>query len=155
MLTMKTKYALKALAMLANAPPGEPLLIATIAEQEDIPLKFLQLILRELRQHGVLRSRKGRGGGYLLGKPADSVTLASLIRILDGPMAPVPCLSKTAYQRCDGCTDEATCGVRLILREAHEATLRVLDTRTLADLARMTKSAEELGQKDPGLRYAI
>lgn len=155
MLTMKTKYALKALAMLANAPPGEPLLIATIAEQEDIPLKFLQLILRELRQHGVLRSRKGRGGGYLLAKAPESVALSSLIRILDGPMAPVPCLSKTAYQRCEGCTDEATCGVRLILREAHEATLRVLDTRTLADLARMTRNAVEDLSNEPGIRYAI
>lgn len=153
MLTMKTKYALKALAMLANAPAGEPLLIATIAEQEDIPLKFLQLILRELRQHGVLRSRKGRGGGYYLGKPADSIQLSALIRILDGPMAPVPCLSKTAYQRCEGCQDEATCGVRLILREAHEATLRVLETRTLADLARMTRGIVE--QNTGTVRYSI
>lgn len=142
MLTMKTKYALKALAVLANANAGEPLLIATIAEQEDIPLKFLQLILRELRQHGVLRSRKGRGGGYFLGKPAESIHLSALIRILDGPMAPVPCLSKTAYQRCEGCRDEATCGVRLILREAHEAMLRVLDNRTLADLANITRNIE-------------
>lgn len=100
MLTMKTKYALKALALLANATEGEPVLIATIAEREDIPLKFLQLILRELRQHGVLRSRKGPGGGYFLNKPAESLSLSALIRILDGPIAPVPCLSKTAYQRC-------------------------------------------------------
>lgn len=154
MLTMKTKYALKALAMLANAEDGQPLLIAAIAEQEDIPLKFLQLILRELRQHGILRSRKGRGGGYLLGKPAEAISLSALIRILDGPLAPVPCLSKTAYQRCEGCKDESTCGVRLILREAHEATLRVLETRSLADLARMTKSAET-EQRPESLRYAI
>lgn len=140
MLTMKTKYALKALAVLANAPEGEPVLIATIADQEDIPLKFLQLILRELRQHGVLSSRKGRGGGYSLAKPASSISLSSLIRILDGPIAPVPCLSKTAYRRCEGCKDEATCGVRMILREAYEATLKVLETRTLADLARMARS---------------
>lgn len=141
MLTMKTKYALKALATLANSPQGEPVLIATIAEQEGIPLKFLQLILRELRQHGVLQSRKGRGGGYSLAKPADKISLSSLIRILDGPIAPLPCLSKTAYRRCEGCKDEATCGIRLILREGHEATLRVLETRTLADLARLTRSA--------------
>lgn len=140
MLTMKTKYALKALAVLANAPEGEPVLIATIADQEDIPLKFLQLILRELRQHGVLSSRKGRGGGYSLAKPASSISLSSLIRILDGPIAPVPCLSKTAYRRCEGCKDEAACGVRMILREAYEATLKVLETRTLADLARMARS---------------
>lgn len=141
MLTMKTKYALKALAVLANASEGEPVLIATIADQEDIPLKFLQLILRELRQHGVLGSRKGRGGGYYLAKPADTIPLSSLIRILDGPIAPVPCLSKTAYRRCEGCKEEATCSVRLILREAYEATLKVLETRTLADLARMARDA--------------
>lgn len=142
MLTMKTKYALKALALLANATEGEPVLIATIAEREDIPLKFLQLILRELRQHGVLRSRKGPGGGYFLNKPAESLSLSALIRILDGPIAPVPCLSKTAYQRCEGCRSEETCGIRLVLRDVHEATLRVLDTTTLADLARMTRNAE-------------
>jgi len=153
MLTMKTKYALKALAMLANANEGEPMLIATIAEHEDIPLKFLQLILRELRQHGVLRSRKGRGGGYYLGKPADLIQLSALIRILDGPMAPVPCLSKTAYQRCEGCKDEATCGIRLILREAHEAMVRVLETRTLADLARMTRTVAV--DKPEDQRYSI
>lgn len=152
MLTMKTKYALKALAMLANEPAGEPLLIATIAEKEDIPLKFLQLILRELRQHGVLRSRKGRGGGYYLGKSPESISLSALIRILDGPLAPVPCLSKTAYQRCEGCKDESTCGVRLILREAHDATVRVLENRTLADLARATRTAEG---ESAALSYSI
>lgn len=143
MLTMKTKYALKALALLANAHDGEPLLIADIAKSEDIPLKFLQAILRELRQHGVLRSRKGRGGGYYLAKAPQSITLSSLLRILDGPIAPVPCLSRTAYARCEGCRSEATCGVRLILREAHEATLRVLESQTLSDLARLTRDAEE------------
>lgn len=153
MLTMKTKYALKALALLANATEGEPVLIATIAEREDIPLKFLQLILRELRQHGVLRSRKGPGGGYFLNKPAESLSLSALIRILDGPIAPVPCLSKTAYQRCEGCRSEETCGIRLVLRDVHEATLRVLDTTTLADLARMTRSAESA--TSALLRYSI
>lgn len=153
MLTMKTKYALKALAVLANAEEGEPVLIADIAEKEDIPLKFLQLILRELRQHGMLRSRKGRGGGYYLAKPAQSITLTSLIRILDGPMAPVPCLSRTAYQRCEGCRSESACGLRLILREAHDATLRVLESRTLADLARMTRAAES--QPDIDGHYSI
>lgn len=154
MLTMKTKYALKALAVLANAPPGEPVLIAHISEQEDIPLKFLQLILRELKQHGVLQSRKGRGGGYALARPANKISLSSLIRILDGPIAPVPCLSKTAYRRCDGCKDENTCGVRLIMREAHEATLRVLEVRTLADLAHMTRGTAD-GLAQASGRYSI
>jgi Rrf2 family protein len=153
MLTMKTKYALKALAQLAAGAEGEPLLIAEIAEREDIPLKFLQLILRELKQHGILRSRKGRGGGYLLARAPESVSLATVIRVLDGPTAPVPCLSKTAYHRCEGCRDETTCGIRLVLRDVHEATLRVLEHTTVADLARLSRLA---GSKQPlQLRYSI
>lgn len=135
MLTMKTKYALKALAQLAAAPPGEPMLIADIAASDEIPLKFLQLILRELKQHGVLYSKKGRGGGYLLARKPSEVTIASVLRIMDGPIAPVPCLSKTAYHRCEGCADESRCAVRLVLKDMHEATLRVLERTTLAELA--------------------
>lgn len=136
MLTMKTKYALKALAQLVAMPPGEPALISDLAARDEIPLKFLQLILRELKQHGVLRSRKGRGGGYLLARPAADVPLALILRIMDGPIAPVPCLSKTAYHRCEGCKDEASCTIRLILKDMHDATLRVLEHTTLADLGR-------------------
>jgi Rrf2 family protein len=106
---MKAKYALKALACLANAKEGEPLLIADIAESEGIPKKILEAILAELKQHGLLRSRKGRGGGYFLAKPPEQVTVAAVLRVIDGPIAPVPCLSRTAYRRCDGCRDEATC----------------------------------------------
>jgi Rrf2 family protein len=142
MLTMKTKYALKALAQLVALPPGEPTLIADIASRDDIPLKFLQLILRELKQHGILRSRKGPGGGYFLAVAPRDVTLATVIRMMDGPIAPVPCLSRSSYQRCEGCKDEATCGVRLILRDMHEATLRVLENTTLADLARFGSDPE-------------
>ena len=111
MLTMKTKYALKALALLATVDQAEPMLISDIAEREGIPKKFLELILRELKQHGILDSRKGRGGGYLLRRRPEDINLASIIRILDGPLAPVPCLSQTAYRRCEGCEDERTCGI--------------------------------------------
>src|SRR5262245_36694392 len=111
MLTAKTKYALKALSYLAQAEPGTPVLIADIAEQEELPKKFLELILRELKQHGVVDSRKGRGGGYTLRRRPQDITLASIIRILDGPIAPLPCLSQTAYRKCDECRDERTCGL--------------------------------------------
>ena len=151
MLTMKTKYALKALGQLASAPPGAPMLIADIAEREEIPKKFLEAILAELKQHGILRSRKGRGGGYYLAKSPDTITLASIIRVLDGPLAPVPCLSRTAYQRCEGCKDEATCGIRLVLREAHAASVKVLESTTLADMVQRTESAAPR----PVLRYSI
>jgi Rrf2 family protein len=133
---MKTQYALKALSLLARAEPGKPLLIADMAERERLPKKFLELILRELRQHGILDSKKGRGGGYLLRRNPEEITLAQIIRILDGPIAPVPCLSQTAYRRCDGCVDERTCGLRVVLKELYEANLRVLERTTLADVAR-------------------
>jgi len=152
MITMKAKYAIKALARLALAPSGEPVLIADIAEAESIPKKFLEAILAELKQHGVVHSRKGRGGGYLLSKSPESITLASILRVLDGPIAPVPCLSKTAYRRCDGCFDEATCAVRIVLREAYAASVEVLERTTLADVAKNTSS---LTHEAPVARYSI
>jgi Rrf2 family protein len=100
-----------------------------------------------------LRSRKGRGGGYLLARPADTVSLATVIRVLDGPIAPVPCLSKTAYHRCDGCQDENTCSIRLVLKDAHEATLRVMERTTLADLGRLSQLVA--GKQPLPLRYTI
>ena len=151
LITMKTKYALKALALLASGPTGEPMLIADIAEREDIPKKFLEAILAELKQHGFVRSRKGRGGGYLLARSPDTITLASIVRVLDGPIAPVPCLSRTAYRRCEGCKDEATCGVRLALREAHAASVAVLEGTTLQDMVTRQKTASS----PTSLRYSI
>jgi len=153
MITMKAKYAIKALARLAVATPGEPILIADIAEQEEIPKKFLEAILAELKQHGFVRSRKGRGGGYLLAKTPEAITLASILRALDGPIAPVPCLSRTAYRRCDGCKDEATCSVRTVLRSAYAASVEVLEQTTLADVAH---NSEELNKRSAvALRYSI
>lgn len=153
MITMKTKYALKALAYLAKAPPEEPVLIADIAQAEDIPRKFLELILVELKQHGVVHSRKGRGGGYLLSVPPEKITLAALMRLLDGPIAPVPCLSRTAYRRCEGCRDESTCGVRLVLQDLYEASVKILEGTTIADLV---KRADLVSQEGPPvLRYFI
>lgn len=146
---MKTKYALRALAVLANAEPGSPVLIGDIAESEGIPLKFLQLILRELRQHGLLRSRKGRGGGYALARAASEISIASLLRIVDGPIAPVPCLSKTQYARCEGCRPEEQCGIRLMLQSVHEGTVRMYERMTLADLASLTRQAEAGRPQNP------
>jgi Rrf2 family protein len=153
MITMKAKYAIKALARLALAPTGEPVLIADIAEAEAIPKKFLEAILAELKQHGIVHSRKGRGGGYLLSKKPETISLAAILRVLDGPIAPVPCLSRTAYRRCDGCSDEATCSVRLVLREAYAASVEVLERTTLADVA---KNASLLAAHEIiPLRYSI
>jgi Rrf2 family protein len=154
MLTMKAKYALMALGHLAAAPRDEPVLISDIAEQEGIPRKFLELILRELKQHGILDSRKGRGGGYLLRLEPENVTLAQIIRIVDGPIAPVPCLSQTAYRRCKECKDETTCSVRLVLRDLHLASLRVLEGTTLASLAAQVRGAR-VGGVSEVVRFTI
>jgi Rrf2 family protein len=153
MITMKTKYALKALAYLATAPPEAPVLIAEISEKEGIPKKFLELILAELKQHGFVRSRKGRGGGYFLAAEPQKIPIAGIIRVLDGPIAPVPCLSRTSYQPCDGCKDEATCGVRLVLQDLYEASVRILESTSLADLVKKVETASKEGP--PLLRYFI
>jgi len=152
MITMKTRYALKALTQLALAGRGTVVLIADLAEREGIPQKFLEAILRELKQDGLLMSRKGRGGGYALNQDPKSISLAKVIRALEGPLAPVPCLSQTAYRRCDECKDEHSCGVRLVLRDLHQATMKVLEGTSLEDLVRRTREA---AQEHGTLRYAI
>jgi Rrf2 family protein len=153
MLTMKTRYALKALGILAERGLQQTTLIAEMSEREAIPRKFLEAILRELRQHGLLLAQRGRGGGYRLRKPPEEINLAEVIRALDGPLAPVPCLSRTAYERCAECKSERACGVRLVLKDLHEATSNILENTTLADLLRRTREAAE--DASTTLRYAI
>jgi len=108
-------------------------LIADIAAEENIPRKFLELILLDLRKNGILESRKGKGGGYLLAKPASEVSFGRVIRLMDGPLAPLPCVSETAYRRCDECADEHTCEIRLVMKMVRDQTARILDGTTLAD----------------------
>lgn len=135
MLSRKAKYALKALLVLAEHPPGEPVLISRIAKRERMPQKFLELILLDLKNHGLLQSRKGPRGGYSLGKLPSEIRLGTVVRIMDGPLAPVPCVSETAYHRCEECVDEATCGVRMLMQNVRNSTAQILDGTTLADLA--------------------
>jgi Rrf2 family protein len=133
MISQKAKYAFQALLALAAAPEGEQLVVSEIAERHNIPRKFLEQILLDLKNHGVLVSRRGKSGGYaLLRSPAD-ITFGEVLRIIDGPIAPLPCLSRMAYRRCAGCPDEAACGIRHVFAEAYAATTSVLDRRTLAD----------------------
>jgi Rrf2 family protein len=132
---MKAKYALRALTHFAQAGEGEQLLSSDIAEREAIPKKFLESILCDLRHHGLLDSRKGRRGGYRLRPGAEGATVASVVQLIDGPSAPVPCLNG-AGKRCEDCPNQARCAIRMVFREAHEATLRVLENTTIADLAR-------------------
>ena len=142
MLSKKAKYALKALLVLAEEYNQGPVLISDLAEKEGIPKKFLEQILLELKKHGTLQSRKGKGGGYFLGKAPESVTFGQIIRILDGPLAPVPCVSQMAYQRCEECKDEATCGIRMAMKEARDAISTVLDGVTLSDALKKMERAE-------------
>jgi Rrf2 family protein len=136
-LTQKAKYALKALVFLAKEYETGPVLITHIAESEGISRKFLELILLELKNHGVLQSKKGRGGGYWLARPPEEIYLGHVIRIFEGALAPLPCASKRYYRRCEECADEATCEVRAVMLEVKAATLRVLDTTTLQDTLKL------------------
>lgn len=136
MLSKKSKYAIKALLALAEHGTEEPMRIADVAEQESLPQKFLELILLDLRNAGVVQSRKGKGGGYLLARPADRIMLGQVVRLFDGPLAPVPCASQTAYVPCADCADEATCGVRLAMKEVRDATAKILDHTSLAMIRR-------------------
>jgi len=133
MLSQKAKYALRALLMLAEAPPDELVLIQEVADRQNVPKKFLELILVELKRHGFAHSQRGRSGGYCLARPADSITFGQVIRAMDGPIAPLPCASITGYRRCADCTDEKTCAIRKVMRTVRDAMADILDRTTLAD----------------------
>jgi Rrf2 family protein len=141
MLSQKSKYALKALIVLAQEHGHGPVLISDIATRERIPRRFLELILLELKNGGVLQSRKGKGGGYLLSKPPGNISVGQVLRILEGPLAPLPCVSRTAYQKCEECVDERTCGVRILMKEVRDATAAILDSTTLEDVLRRSQAA--------------
>ena len=134
MLSRKSKYGLKALLLLAQDAGHGPVLIAELASREGIPRKFLEAILLELKRHGVVQSRKGKGGGYFLRREPADITFGEVIRVLEGPLAAVPCVSHTAYMKCVECLDEPTCGVRIAMKEVRDATARILDHTTLADV---------------------
>lgn len=127
---------------LAGRPVGEPSLVNDIATSNAIPKKFLDTILGELRNAGLVNSKKGKGGGYTLARSPDDIRVGHIIRILDGPLAPIQCASRTSYRRCDDCDDEKRCGVRLVMLEAREAIATVLDNRTLADMRALALSGE-------------
>mgnify|MGYP001350196089 CR=1 FL=1 len=134
MISMKTKYGLKALIYLARRYEQGPILIADLAREERIPKKFLENILLNLKNAGVLQSRKGRGGGYSLGRPPEKITFGQAIRLMEGPLAPVPCVSEMAYARCTECGSELSCGIRLVMKDVRDEMARILDGTTLADV---------------------
>jgi Rrf2 family protein len=134
MLSKKSKYAIKALLYLGRQKGHERVLISNIAEQEHIPKKFLEAILLELRNAGFLGSKKGKGGGYYLVKPASEINLADVIRIYDGAIALVPCATYKFYEACDECEDEATCAIRDVFKQLRDVSVSFLKTNTLEEL---------------------
>lgn len=135
MISKKTQYGLKALIYLAQQEANGPVLIADIANKKHIPLKFLESILLDLRKAGLLESKKGKGGGYFFAIHPTQIKVATVIRLLDGPIALVPCASLNFYKRCGDC-DEKTCGLNHLMKEVRDASLRILEDKTVAELAR-------------------
>ena len=133
MLSKKTQYAFRALVHLAQHHGKEPVRISEIARDQQIPLKFLENILNELKKADILESKKGKGGGYSLKMPPQKLNLATVIRIINGPIALLPCVSLNFYERCLDC-DETTCGIRKMMIVARDATLKVLEKKTLLDV---------------------
>ncbi|MBI4970372.1 MAG: Rrf2 family transcriptional regulator [Candidatus Omnitrophica bacterium] len=142
MISKRTKYGLKALLYLGKKYEKGPILVSEIATEESIPQKFLEAILLDLKNHGILQSKKGKGGGYLLGRSPDLITFGEVIRILDGPIALLPCISQTSYQKCEECHDEETCGLRILMKEVRDVTSGILDGTTLARLMDKVNNAK-------------
>ncbi|HEY3384283.1 MAG TPA: Rrf2 family transcriptional regulator [Vicinamibacterales bacterium] len=132
MLTRKSKYGLKALLLLAREYARGPILASELAGREGIPEKFLQMILLDLKRRGIVKSKRGHGGGYQLARDPQTIHFGEVLRVLDGPLALTPCVSQTAYQRCEECADERRCGIRLVMKDVRDRTARILEGATLA-----------------------
>ena len=137
MISQKAKYALRALVSLARAQRGATMMIGDIAREQAIPKKFLEQILLELKRAGYVASRRGRTGGYELLKGPEEIRFGEVLRLIDGPIAPLPCLSKIAYRKCEDCRDEGSCEIRHVFERVTLATRAVLDSTTLADSLRL------------------
>lgn len=135
MLSKKTKYGIKALAFIAKREDRKPVQTSEISKSENISQKFLESILLELRKSGFLGSKKGKGGGYYLIKEPEAIQMTAVIRVLEGPIAMVPCVSLNYYEKCDDCPSEETCSVHSLMIQVRDSTLKVLGDNTLADIS--------------------
>ncbi len=131
MLSQRAKYTIRAMQELATLKPGETLQAGELAERTKAPIHFLEGILLEMRREGLLQSKRGRSGGYALNKPADLISIADLIRLIDGPLALTTCASRTAYARCEDCPTPDDCRLRAVLLAARDAMADVLEKSTL------------------------
>jgi Rrf2 family protein len=136
MLNKKTKYALRAVMALARRKDEGLVLIADLAESENIPKKFLEQILLDLKRAGILASTKGKGGGYALGRPASDVSVGAIIRVIEGSLAMVPCVSQHSPGVCEECKDPLTCGIRVVMKEVRDQTAAVLDNTSIQAILR-------------------
>jgi Rrf2 family protein len=130
-------------------------MIPELARQEALPVKFLEAILLDMKGRGLLESKLGRKGGYRLSRPPSAITIGSIIRVIEGPLAPLPCASETQYRACDECTDIENCGTRIIMRRVRDAISDVLDRTTLADLLKDADSGREAQAIRENLMYYI
>ena len=134
MLTQRSRYALRAMIFLGGAAPGGPPIPMTrIAAEANVPRKFLELILADLREAGLLHSHRGKMGGYCLSRPCHLISLGEIIRVIEGPLALVPCVSRTAYRACGDCKSEADCAIRHAMMRVRDETARILDGTSLAE----------------------
>ena len=134
MISKRTKYGLKALSYLSKQTEGQPVLISEIATTQNISQKFLESILLDLKKKGFLGSKKGKGGGYYLIKPGNEITVASIFRALEGPIAWLPCVSLNYYEKCDDCDSEEACALNRAMIEVRDSILKVVEKKTIADL---------------------
>jgi Rrf2 family protein len=131
-LSKRTQYSLRALYALTRKYGEGPVLITSLAQEETIPKKFLEQILLSLKSVGFVASKKGKGGGYVLAQPPEKITIGSVIRAIEGPIAPLPCASETQFRKCDECVDIQTCGTRIVMRQVRDAMAAILDETSLA-----------------------
>lgn len=143
MISQKAKYGLQAMIHIAQHHASGNVLIADIAKSEKISQKFLETILLELKNHGILQSKKGKGGGYALAKMPHQIFVGEILRILDGPLAPVACVSQTAYKPCKDCHDENTCAIRAVMKDVRDAMANILDRCSLEDLMKKKLDLQE------------
>jgi len=143
MLSQKAKYALKALLVLSERPPDIPVQVVELAGQGNIPRKFLELIMLELKKHGIVHSQRGKHGGYLLAQQPSEISFGQIVRAMDGPLAPIPCASLTGYRKCADCVNEGTCAVRIMMRRVRDAAAEILDGTYLSDMSSKDVEAME------------
>lgn len=156
-ISKRTQYGLKAMIALGRKYREGPVMIGTLAREESIPVKFLEVILLDMKSKGLVGSKLGRNGGYFLTRPPSGVTIGSIVRLIEGPLAPLPCASETAFRPCEECQDIEHCPTRIIMRRVRDAMSDVLDRTTLADLIAQADVGKKrnIQSKDEALMYYI